>query len=62
MANIQHIKCKKKNGKRRQIAETSHSVKKSGAGNRMTTSEILLHLPIPRMRSESVAENGRKCD
>jgi len=35
---------KKINGKRRQIAKTSHSVKKSGTGNRMTTSEILLQV------------------
>jgi len=36
MPDIQHIKWKKIDGNRREIAETSHYVKKSGAGNRMT--------------------------
>ena len=44
MADMQHIKCKTVNGKRRQIAKTSHFVKKSGAVNRMTRSEILLQV------------------
>ena len=44
MADIQHIKWKKIDENCRQIAETSHSAKKSGSGNGMTTSEILLQV------------------
>ena len=33
MADIQHIKCKKINGKRHQIAKILQSTRKSGSGN-----------------------------
>ena len=44
LANFQHIKCKKINGKRRQIAEISHSIRKSGSGNRTVMSKFTLEV------------------
>jgi len=40
MADIQHIKCKKINGKRRQVAEILHSNGKSGSANRTAVSKF----------------------
>ena len=40
MADIQHIKCKKTNGKRCQIAEILHSNRKSGSANRTLVSKF----------------------
>jgi len=40
MADNQHIKCKKINGKRRQIAEILHFNRKSGSANRTAVSKF----------------------
>jgi len=64
MADIQNIKCNN-HGKRRQIAEILHSYRKSGSGNRTVVSTFtpeVYKLPLLRVRSTNVAENGRKCD
>ena len=43
MTEFQHVKCKKINGKRSQIAEISHSVRKSESGNRTVVSQLTPH-------------------
>jgi len=40
MADIQHTKCKKINGKRRLIAEILHSNRKSGSANQTAVSKL----------------------
>jgi len=40
MEDIQHIKCKKINRKRRQIAEILHSNRKSGSANRTAVAKF----------------------
>jgi len=58
------IKNAKIHGKRRQIAKILHSNRKSGSANQTPVSKFTpeVHkLPLLRMRSTNVAENGRKC-